>query len=378
MTSPNMSAIARAAGVGKATVSLALRNDPRLRVETRERIQRIAAEMGYRANAIVSNLMAQLRASKNAKFQATLAVFNASPERDGLQSNPTFRGWLEGLRQRAEELGYALDDFWLEEPGIEPGRLRQILRARSIRGGVIAGVLSHREIPEKYDSVWSDLATVVVGVRPERPTLHFACNDQYSTAMHAAWELQQLGYRRPGLVIDPAIDSNIDHRFSAGFFAGLRPEELAARVPPWDFSADREADFQSWLKTYQPDALVCTHPEVREWIGRAGLRCPEDIGLLHLDVTPELEGWSGMDQNNATVGAFAIDLVIGQLHRNESGIPQRPKCMMTESIWVPGRTLRKVTPKPEMGATRRRASAARPASAAPAKAAKRQSTSRRK
>jgi LacI family transcriptional regulator len=340
MAKPNMSAIARAAGVGKATVSLALRNDPRLRPETRERIQKVAAEMGYRANAIVSNLMAQLRASRNPKYQSTLAVFNASPERESLRTNHTFRGWMDGLRQRAEELGYGLDEFWLEEPGIEPGRLRQILHARNIRGGIIAGILNHRELPAKYDPIWEDLASVVVGVRPERPPLHFACNDQYSTALHAAEEVRRQGYTRPGLVIAPAIEENIDHRFSAGFYAGQSQKEIAGRVPPWDFDPSREADFQKWLRQHRPDVLVCTHPELRDWVTRAGLRCPEDIGLLHLDVTPALEGWSGMDQNNGTVGAFAVDLVVGQLHRNENGIPDRPKCMMTESVWVAGETLR--------------------------------------
>lgn len=349
MTQPNMSAIARAAGVGKATVSLALRNDPRLRPETRERIQKVAEEMGYRANAVVSNLMAQLRASRNPKYQATIAIFNAGPERKSLVTNTTFRAWMAGMKQRGEELGYALDEFWLEDPEMEPGRVRQILRARSIRGAVIAGVLNRREIPGRFDVLWEDLASVVVGVRPERPPLHFACNDQFSTAMHTAWELERLGYARPGLVIAPAIEQNIDHRFSAGFFAGWSQSEMEGRVPPWDFSPEKEKEFGGWLRQYQPDVIVCTHPEIKDWVERAGLIVPDQIGLVHLDLTPELKGWSGMDQNNPLVGAFAVDLVVGQLHRNESGIPERPKCMMTESCWVPGGTLREgmeKTPRP--------------------------------
>ncbi|MCK9413727.1 MAG: LacI family transcriptional regulator [Prolixibacteraceae bacterium] len=44
--------IARIAGVHHTTVSLALRNSKALRIETKERIQGIAVEMGYRANLI--------------------------------------------------------------------------------------------------------------------------------------------------------------------------------------------------------------------------------------------------------------------------------------------------------------------------------------
>jgi LacI family transcriptional regulator len=214
------------------------------------------------------------------------------------------------------------------------------LRARNIRGAVVAAVLEHRQIAPEFDALWSDLACVVVGIRPERPALHFACNDQFSTAMHTAWELERLGYKRPGLVIESAIEENIDHRFSAGFHAGRPPEDL--RIPLLDFHPDGRRAFRDWMQQYHPDVIVCTHPEIREWIGELGLNCPKDIGLVHLDLTPELAGWSGMNQNNQIVGAFAVDLVIGQLHRNETGIPECTKCMMVESQWVPGSTLRKL------------------------------------
>ena len=340
MPTPNMSAIAREAGVGKATVSLALRNDPRLKPETRRRIQGIASRMGYRANAVVSNLMAQLRASRNPKYQSTIGILNASHSRDGLQENNTFRTWISGLRGHCSELGYGTDDFWLHDPGVSPERLRQILKARNIRGVVIAGVLEHRQLPPEFDVLWQDLACSVVGIRPERPALHFACNDQFSTAMHTAWELESLGYTRPALVIAPSIEENIDHRFSAGFFAGKSLEKLKSCIPTFDFHPGATTAFEKWIGKFLPDVIVCTHPEIPGWLAKLGLRCPQDIGLAHLDLTPELEGWSGMNQNNDVVGAFAADLVISQLHRNEAGIPDRPKCMMTESQWVRGSTLR--------------------------------------
>ena len=88
-----MQDIANAAGVGKATVSLALRDDPRLREETRRRIQKIALEMGYRANAVVANLMAQLRASKTPKFQATLGLINASGENKAVKGLYADKVW---------------------------------------------------------------------------------------------------------------------------------------------------------------------------------------------------------------------------------------------------------------------------------------------
>ena len=75
---PTIRDVARAAGVAPATASLALRNCPRLRKTTCAKVQRAAKKLGYRPNAVVSQLLAQLRASRTPKYQATLGLINAS------------------------------------------------------------------------------------------------------------------------------------------------------------------------------------------------------------------------------------------------------------------------------------------------------------
>jgi LacI family transcriptional regulator len=340
MSSPNMAEIARAAGVGKATVSLALRNDARLRPETRKQIQAIAKKMGYKSNAVVSNLMAQLRASKDPKYQATLGLVNASQERNFLQVNPTFSAVGAGLQRRAAELGYGVDEFWLREPGIDPTRLAQIFRARNINGVIVAAMIENISLAREFDSVWQDLACVTVGIRPEHPAFHFACNDQFSTAYRCAKQLARLGYKRPALVIDPHIENVIDHRFSAGFYAGDNFSALKQRLPVFEFAPDRQKSFSTWFGKQKPDVLVTTHAELRDWVAELGLKCPKEIGLAHLDINKGMEDWSGMNQKNDLVGSSAIDLLVGQLHRNETGTPEFPKCVMVESQWMRGKTLR--------------------------------------
>lgn len=335
-----MADIARAAGVGKATVSLALRNDPRLRLQTRREIQAIAKKMGYKSNAVVSNLMAQLRASKDPKYQATLGLVNASQDRNFIHTNPTFSAVQAGLLQRSGELGYGLNEFWLREPGIDPARLKQILRARNIHGVIVAAMIENISLAREFDSVWQDLACVTVGIRPEHPAFHFACNDQFSTAYRTAKQLARLGYKRPGLVIDSHIEKVIDNRFSAGFHAGENFSGMKDRPPVFDFKPDRRKPFSAWLQKHKPDVLVTTHAELRQWVEELGIKCPKQIGLAHLDINKGMEDWSGMNQKNDLVGSSAVDLVVGQLHRNETGTPDFPKCVMVESQWVSGKTLR--------------------------------------
>src|SRR5258708_3707224 len=67
--------IAEKAGFSKATVSLALRNHASIPEPTRELIQTLAAEMGYRPNPLVSALMTYRRTSQPTRpTDLTLAI----------------------------------------------------------------------------------------------------------------------------------------------------------------------------------------------------------------------------------------------------------------------------------------------------------------
>ena len=124
--SPTMHQIAERAGVGKATVSLALRDDPRLRPETRQRIQRLAAEMGYRTNPTVANLMAQLRASRSSKYQAAIGLLNASPDPGGGRVGISAHGRLD--HTRSHQRGHLeWPDHLQAGPALGPGQHRHYL-----------------------------------------------------------------------------------------------------------------------------------------------------------------------------------------------------------------------------------------------------------
>lgn len=59
--------VAAAAKVCVMTVSLALRDNPRISEATRARIKRLAAELGYHPDPELSRLMNHLRASRTAR-----------------------------------------------------------------------------------------------------------------------------------------------------------------------------------------------------------------------------------------------------------------------------------------------------------------------
>src|SRR5690606_36648837 len=116
MAQPTLKDIAKAVGYSKNTVSLALRGDRQIPAATRERICGVAEEMGYRPNAVVSQLMAQLRASRTTRLQAKLALVNANRGREAFRSHPTIPTYVEGCASRAAKLGYGFDRFWFHDP----------------------------------------------------------------------------------------------------------------------------------------------------------------------------------------------------------------------------------------------------------------------
>ena len=332
---PTIRDVARAAGVGASTVSLALRNDPRLRRSTRERVQKIAQEIGYLPNATLASLMAHLRAGKETRFQATLGFLNASDDPSILRVVSTFSEWVRGATDRARELGYGMDAFWLGEPGVSPQRLREILEARGIRGLIVAGMQSDGVLPVQDADFWSAFTAIAIGMRPKSPALHFTANDQYLTARGAVTELRRLGYRRIGLVIDQRIDAWLEDRFTAGFFS-CKDATGDTLTTTFDFRKDAFDGFAGWYRAQRPDAIVTFHLEIEEWLRALELRVPHDLGLVHLDWEESMTHWAGMKQNNDRIGAAATDMVVGALHRNEQGVPADPRSFTLQSVWVPG------------------------------------------
>ena len=107
--------IAEAAGVHFTTVGLALKGNPKVKAETRDKVQKIAKKMGYQPDPMLSALSSYRRSNQRKSYQSTIAWLNNWPKRHDLLENPEFYEYFQGARIRAQELGYTLDEFWLHE-----------------------------------------------------------------------------------------------------------------------------------------------------------------------------------------------------------------------------------------------------------------------
>lgn len=347
MTKITMSTIAARAGVSKNTVSLALRHDPQIPGKTRRRIEKIARDLGYAKNPVVSHLMAELRKAHPSGYRRTFALLNANLDPRAFTHHPTVPAYVAGCRRRAALHGYALDEFWLHDPELYGEGLNRILRARGIRGVIVVGLMRDNRLPQRFSVTWQNHAVVVTGVRTHEPTLPFACVDHHAIVLEAMEQARRLGYRRPALVLERAIDEQVDGRFSAGFWFGQQALAKNDRLPAFlDVEAARAepARFHAWRKQHHPDVLFTLHTVVREWIEAAGLRAPRDVGLVQLELRRGCEDWAGIDQHNDLTGEAAVDMLISQLHNDDIlGLSASPRATLIGGSWRDGSTTRKAS-----------------------------------
>jgi len=338
-----MSDLARAAGVSKNTISLALRNDRQIPPATRKRIAALAKKFGYRKNAVVAHLMTELRRARTPRFHSTLALVNAHRDPAAVHAHPTIPTYVEGCRRRADDLGYVLDEFWLHDPTLTAPRLTQVLRARGIQGLVLIGLMRDNRLPDCFASLWEEFPTVVTGVRTQNPALSFASTDHYLLALATFRKCLELGYTRPALVLDPDIDRLVDGRFSAGVQSAQLDLPRARRTKalyPAASPGTGSTVFRKWLRREKPDVILTLYNTIRHWLEQDGWAVPNDIGLVQLEWRATSPDWAGMNQHNDVVGATAIEMLVGMIQNNERGIPEFPRATLIGSSWVDGDTVR--------------------------------------
>ena len=338
-----MRVIADQVGYSKNTVSLALRGHRSIPESTREIIRKAAAKLGYRPNAVVSQLIAQLRAGRTAQFQAKLALVNAHRDPKAFRTHATIPAYVRGCECRGLQLGYTFDSFWLHDPKLKAESWIRILRTRGIKGIIIVGLMDHNQLPSHLQAVWAAIPSVVTGVRTRDPALSFSCVDHHDLVIQAFERALALGYQRPALVVDEVIDRLVEGRFSGAMLTAQQGLPAAQRVPAFLQIEEARTDhqlFPRWLDRHKPDVLLSLYNIVFPWLQDHGRRVPRDIGVIQLEWRESHAEISGMNQHNDAVGEAAVDMVVGQVHRNETGIPDFPRATLIGASWVDGTSVR--------------------------------------
>ncbi len=326
--------IARAVGLHYTTVSMALRNSPLLKKETKEKIQAAAVKLGYKPDPMLTALTVYRQSKRKASFHAVIAWINNWPDREALLANPVYRNYFEGAHARANELGYVLQEFWMHEKDMTPAKLQQVLNARNISGLLIA------PLPTPQVSIgidFQDFSAVAFGYSMHPNTLHLVTNHHTQTMDLVVAKLVELGYRRPGYCISPASDVGGNYIWISRLLYLYSKYPELTQIPRLA-STGKEA-LAKWLKKYKPDVLIGFNtllPEIEE----LGYKVPRDIGAVSMAVDVRDPRMSGANENDFLIGKTAVDLLVGMIHRGELGAPEVPIRTLIDSSWFPGKTLR--------------------------------------
>lgn len=332
--------IAARAGVHVTSVSLALRGSSKLPLATRERLCALAKEMGYRRDPALDALNAYRNNVRKHVYQATVGWLNNYSKREDLLRIPSFRAYHGGMRERAEELGYSLEEIWLHEPRLTPERLKKRLLARSIPGLIL---FPQRESSALPPFAWEEFSAVSIGYTVTSPQLHRVTNHQFRSALILLKNLRALGYRRIGVCIAEEYNRRTNLGPCSAYSAydvTVPPEERVPILIQMRLN-DRE-DIHRWITQHRPQVIISQHFDMWDRCLECGLRVPEDIGLAYFHINKGENLLSGIHQNDHAIGRAALDMLVAMLHRNERGVPEFPQHLLIDGEWQAGQSTRRV------------------------------------
>lgn len=325
-------------GVSRTTISLALRNHPRIPLATRERIQKEAERLGYRQDPVVSTLMNKLRTSRVKRPDEKIAFLTRWMPYPGWEKIHINEGlYLEGMKERAYQLGYEIEHICSAEHGLTAKRLSQILYTRAVKGVIISPL---HEGPGRYELEWRHFATATIGFTVLEPDIHRTAHAHYQGMLLALAELGRLGYRRIGYATSGDQDERVNHGWLGALLGHQKLHPIGERVQPLLAQKFSPAVLKKWIDRQRPDVVLSNWPTVPDMLKDAGLDVPGDIGFASLDLFSDRHVFAGVDQLPKALGAAAADIVAKQMQNNEFGLPQYPMTVQLKGLWRDGPTVR--------------------------------------
>lgn len=338
---PTLRSLAKLLGLSRTTVSDALRGSPRVDPNTAERVKKAAASAGYRRNPLAGALMSELRRSRGGAFRGVLAAVDFTEADRPDHAARYHRELIGGADARATELGFKVEKFQVGQAGITVQRLDSILQSRGIHGVILLPAWAD---PDLSNLDWTRFAGIYTDYIIERPALHSVCSDQYRSLLGALQRTAKLGYRAPGLFLQRHQDERLQYRWGAAFrtFQETHPEIRQIPTLLQDGPVAKD-DFVKWFRRHKPDVVLGHNTQAIDWMESCGAELPATHGFVCLNAINKTRPCAGLDQQPRLLGARATELLIAQLQRNETGIPEWPSTTTIPARWIDGPTLRSLT-----------------------------------
>ncbi len=333
-----MKEVAQAAGVSLGAVSQALNDTGRLKPETRERIRRIAREMGYRPNPLVAALAS--KRFRQERSGATLPI--AYLYRHGTDPFTRRKDFptIHLSESEAADMGYSLHPHELPEDDRMAAHLGKTLLARGYAGVILAQCYGLNVLPR---FPWSQFPVVAKGNQNLNAPFYRVSKDWFRDVCSAWDTCAQRGYKRIGAAFFSAAPIHPDDRsrLAATLYS---QQHYAKELPavPYFYGAREDLNgFHQWVSQNKPD-VVLLFPFIAAQFEQEGHRIPEDFALVHFtarDTTPYDRRFTGFTTTEVRETRLALERLDWQIRHRILGPVQFPVETSVSSLWQEGETL---------------------------------------
>ncbi len=331
-----MKDIAREAGVHQTTVSLALRNHPSLPTKTRQRIQRMAEEMGYRPDPAMSALVAYRQATKSEPSEQVIGLVLNFLDEEEFNSNHVHHQLIDSAKKRAKELGFKVDVFWFGREYPDGKSLNRVLKARGIQGLILAA-FDYKNLELQME--WDFYSTVKINILPDTLKFDAVLSNQMFGVRLAMRELRKEGIKRVGLAVADHDEIHNRNMFSAGYLVGQRHLDTSDCVPPLFFHAKPTAELhqevEAWALEHRVEAILSNWNSFDEVALNLTFNHDLPCRFVPLDADDRTREYGGVYQNHPLCGRRAIDMVVGQMKTFRRGEEESPSLTLIHPTWMP-------------------------------------------
>lgn len=327
--------LAEKTGFSKTTVSLALRDHPKIPEPTRILIHKKAKELKYRPDPVFSRLASNRWRHKKVKHESVIAFITSEKLLPGTYAEYIYTE----AKRKAYQLGYRLESF--DQVGQHtPRQLARILYNRGV-SGILTGDMFERSYIEafpwdKFTVVASMVPLISLGIHTLMPN-HTAC-------ARIAWEKAiERGYTRIGVTLFEECNS-FDNDFRTGAHLLMR-REYANRSEEIPFhihlTENGVKPLIAWIQKWQPDVILGFNEFFYWELFHNGYRIPKDFGFIDLYgiANRRLHPINCIDVQMDTIIRHAMEILDSQIRAGAIGFPQFPMTVLVEPTWCEGITL---------------------------------------
>lgn len=336
--------VAEAAGVSVSAASHAVNGTGSLATKTRERINKLAKEMGYTKSPHLSAIAS--RRFRGTPKYIPLVYLSLAHESGGMDKNPFVH------KQALEEAGRPMGLNLSETKHLRSLKEAETFLDKAYHRGVEGLLIGHSDAHELLRTVdLSRFSVLCVGDVPSRIPYHRIEWDWADATRTATRKLLAAGCQRIGTILPSQEKLSYYDRNRLGAFLA----EMHGRQPLPPYLKMDPKGLLDWFTTHCPDGLVSFGVASLYYLEERGFCFPKDARTAVVSLSASSEGQSdapdwnepfaGNLRKESELARHAMRTLYNLIAHHEKGIATPPVAHFVRMAWKDGMSLGTESPE---------------------------------